>query len=256
MGNERCVVVPWVRTEQKEQFMRAWHIEKIPDWLVFQQDKEKEGCAVTKNKGVQEAVVRGAEIVIILDDDCFPRAVDMTLDRFASLHAKALEPQRVPLYRAVTDPPSRGTPYYETTIKMPVAASMGFWSVNPDFCAPRQLVHDQFLMTFKPQIVYKEYFSLCGMNLAFRPYEWTPWCTFIDVPRFDDIWMGWLWQKEAYRRGACFNLHGPPINHHRQSDVWANIQIESKYLKKNETLWKEIASCPEESYEELVKLTR
>jgi hypothetical protein len=92
------------------------------------------------------------------------------------------------------------------------------------------------------------------MNLAFRPKEWAPWCSFINVPRFDDIWMGWLWQKEAYRRMACFNLNGPFVKHSRQSNVWQNLRDETKYLEASETLWRSIALCRSDSYDDLVKL--
>ena len=89
------------------------------------------------------------------------------------------------------------------------------------------------------------------MNIAFRPKLWHPWCQFIDVPRFDDIWMGWLWQREAYRRGACFNLSGPLVRHARQSNVWKNLKDEAEHLETNETLWRSIECSPFDSYEEL-----
>jgi hypothetical protein len=79
------------------------------------------------------------------------------------------------------------------------------------------------------------------MNLAFRPKDWLPWCRFIDVARFDDIWMGWLWQREAYRRGYCFNLASPFVRHARQSNVWRNLVQEAVYLEQSETLWRNIA---------------
>jgi hypothetical protein len=89
------------------------------------------------------------------------------------------------------------------------------------------------------------------MNVAFRPADWQPWCRFIDVARFDDIWMGWLWQREAYRRGCCFNLAGPVIRHSRQSNVWRNLRAEARYLEETETLWREIATHPSDDYDVL-----
>ena len=128
---------------------------------------------------------------------------------------------------------------------------MGFWLDVGDYCAVRQLAFNKTPMQYIRKRIYGNYFSLCGMNLAFRPNDWQPWCNFIDVPRFDDIWMGWLWQKEAYRRGYCFNLSGPMVRHSRQSNVWKNLLDESVHLEKSETLWSDILHSKDADYESL-----
>ena len=135
-----------------------------------------------------------------------------------------------------------------------VAASIGFWTEVGDYCAVRQLAHNAQPMSFVRQSIYGQYFPLCGMNLAFEPKKWMPWCQFIDVARYDDIWMGWLWQREAYRRGYCFNLSGPLIRHSRQSNVWKNLKAEAEYLEENETLWREIAEDSSDEYDTLRRL--
>ena len=256
------IVVAWHNQEQISRFLNEWGVPLtggLPDWLVLQQDTAREGCAVTKNKGVAEAMRRGAEIVVVLDDDCFPSAEcgvgSAELQCLASAHEAALEPQPFDMLLPVTDPPSRGTPYRERTVKLPVAASMGFWTGVGDYDAPGQLVHGaEHPMEFHRRAIAFRYFSLCGMNLAFRPADWLPWCSFIDVPRFDDIWMGWLWMREAYRRGYCFNLAGPLVRHSRQSNVWRNLVDEAKHLERNETLWRDIATHPAADYASLRKL--
>ncbi len=104
-------------------------------------------------------------------------------------------------------------------------------------------------MTFSQKTMFGRYFPLCAMNYAFKPAEWEPWFYLIeDVGRYDDIWMGWLWQKEAYQRGCCFNLDGPLVRHSRQSNVWANLKNEATYLEENETLWRDIATSTDEGY--------
>ncbi len=250
------IVVPWHRQEELMAFCTAWNIKSgcIPEWLIFQHDAQREGCGVTKNKGILKAMDFGADVIIVLDGDCYPSHEVGTLMDLIDAHIDALKPQRVQLYQAVTDPPSRGTPYFALTVEMPVAASMGFWLNVPDYCAVRQLAYNAKPMDFSRTTIFQRYFALCGMNIAFRPSEWLPWCQFIDVPRFDDIWMGWLWQKEAYRRGHCFNLNGPLITHARQSNVWSNLIDEAVHLKATETLWSTIALCKDESYESLRKL--
>lgn len=248
-----AVAVAWVSEKQRDAFMTAWGLTSVPSWLFLEQDKDRSGGAVTKNRAARRAARAGAEIVVSLDDDCFPHHAGTSLPTLAEAHSIALAAQPVQMYRAVTAPPSRGTPYVERSIEMPVACSMGFWSHVGDYCAARQLAYGPtHPMTFDRSTVFGRYFSLCGMNIAFRPREWDPWCYLVEgVGRFDDIWMGWLWQKEAYRRGHCFNLNGPLVRHSRQSNVWRNLRDEARDLEANETLWKAIAMSRHSKYEDL-----
>jgi hypothetical protein len=207
---------------------------------------------------VQAAAASGAEIVVVLDGDCYPAEDAPTLEELVEDHVLALEPQDVQIYTAVTYPHSRGVPYHDASmcIRVPVACSMGFWLNVPDYCAPRQLsfAAEGSDMVFHRETVYERYFPLCGMNIAFKPADWWPWCQFIPVSRFDDIWMGWLWQREAYSRGHCFNLNGPLITHSRQSNVWKNLIDEARYLEQTETLWREIATHHYGDYASLLSL--
>jgi hypothetical protein len=253
---ETVVVVPWVAEAQVRSFLAAWNVDDdaVPDYLVLQHDAHRAGCAVTKNRGIAAARERGADVVVVLDDDCYPDGDVCTLRDLISGHEAALAPQRVRMFEVVTDPPSRGTPYGDLTVEMPVAASMGFWTGVGDYCAVRQLATGAPPMRHRRDPVHGRYFPLCGMNLAFRPADWAPWCTFVDVPRFDDIWMGWLWQREAYRRGHCFNLGGPTVRHARQSNPWRNLVVEARHLEANEALWAAIATSPASDYESLAAL--
>ena len=246
------IVTPWHNADQLKTFLTAWGIEQDDERVIFQQDTSKEGCARTKNRGIAAAIESSADAVIILDDDCFPHE-EMTLDQFIEAHERALEPQPVEMFETVTSPPSRGTPYFNRSIVMPVAASMGFWTHVGDYDAPGQLVHGATKeMEFNRKAIHGRYFPLCGMNLAFRVDEW-PWCQFIDVPRFDDIWQGFLWQKKAFSDGKCFNLAGPLVKHSRQSNVWQNLRDESLNLERNEKIWQEIHSLPVEDYDQIRK---
>lgn len=245
------IVVAWHNSDQLDKFLAAWGCVATYNLLLLQQDKDGEGCAATKNKGIQRAIDSGAEVIGVLDDDCFPQD-GMNIDQYANAHRAALEPQPIEMFRAVTDPPSRGTPYFNRTITMPVAASMSFWTGVGDYDAPGQLVHGASCeMKFHRQAIYGQYFPLCGMAIAFRA-EWWPWCQFINVPRFDDIWQGFLWQREAYAHGHCFNLAGPLVRHSRQSNVWANLRAEAPNMERNETFWQDIATAPPElGYDDL-----
>lgn len=245
------IVVPWHKSSQLDLFLQSWGTDLSDERFIFQQDKNKDGCALTKNKGIRLAIDSGAEAVIVLDDDCFPDG-GQTVESLIDGHLDALKPQEVELFQAVTEPPSRGTPYFCRTVTMPVAASMGFWTNIGDYDAPGQLVHGATKpMEFKRKAIWQRYFPLCGMNIAFRASEW-PWCQFVNVSRFDDIWQGFLWQRKAYASGQCFSLSGPVVCHSRQSNVWENLKDESKSIERNETIWKAIHSMPLLSHQEMV----
>jgi hypothetical protein len=251
------VVVPWHRDEERDSFLREWKIkpDNIPEWLILQHDERREGCGATKNRGISKAMVRGADIVVVLDGDCYPgpetASESNPLEHHVARHVSALSPQPVRMFEVVTRPPSRGTPYSQLDITMPVAMSIGMWTDIGDYCAVRQLAHNAVPMQLLPQMIFGRYFALCGMNIAFRPAVWREWAQFIEVSRFDDIWMGWLLQREAYRRGYCFNLNGPLVRHSRQSNVWANLHDEAIYLQASESLWARIATHPSDDYETL-----
>lgn len=270
-----AVVTPWHRQEQLDLFLKEWGINVIPEWLFLQQDKDRSGCAVTKNRGVRRAIDAGAEVILVLDDDVFPEKDEYWLSRdicrtrvgeigyredcnelewLALQHIAALNPVPVRMIEPVTEPWSRGTPYHAHHIQMPVAAAMSFWTHIGDYDACGQLVHGATKpMAFKRAAIHGKYFPLCGMALSFRA-EWWPICQFIDVPRFDDIWQGFIWQKIAYSRGYCFNLAAPLVRHSRQSNVWANLRDEAPNLEHNESVWQKIHQHPNANYEELVAL--
>lgn len=244
------IIVPWHNQNQLAAFLSAWQVADDDERVIFQQDKTREGCARTKNRGIARAIEREAEVIIVLDDDCFPDS-QQTIEDFIDSHERALQPQHVEMFEVVTAPPSRGTPYFKRTIEMPVAASMGFWTNVGDYDAPSQLVHGATKpMEFQRKAIHGRYFPLCGMNLAFRASEW-PWCQFIDVARFDDIWQGFLWQRKAFADGKCFNLAGPLVRHSRQSNVWQNLRDEAQNLERNETIWQDIYRLPLADYDSM-----
>lgn len=253
-----AVVVPWHSVKQREMFFSAWFGDLafyLPLWLFLQQDTDRSGCALTKNRGIRRAIDAGAEVIVVLDDDCFPtEGGPQTLTDLAVAHIKALAPQDVEMFRVVTDPPSRGTPYFSRTVKMPVAASLGFWTHVGDYDACAQLVRGATTpMRFDQRPIFGQAFAYCGMNVAFYATEW-PHCQFVNVPRFDDIWAGFIFQKIAYAQGRCFNLGGPLVKHSRQSAVFQNLRDEAPNLEKNEILWQKIWANPSTDYDTLIGL--
>jgi hypothetical protein len=248
------ILVPWHNPDVKEEFLTAWggHDGR----LHFQHDATGAGCAATKNAGIRTAIEDGIEVLVILDDDMRPHTSCQNIDQLLIQHLDALEPQEIDLFQQVTSPPNRGTPYFSRKATLPVACSLGWWDHIPDRDAAAQLVQGATApMEFHHQAIFGRWFAGSGMNVAFRPREWWPWCQFVEgVGRFDDIWMFNLWAKEAYRRGHCFSLHGPTLTHARQSAVFRNLRDEAQRLEQNETLWQSILRSPFLRYADLREL--
>jgi glycosyltransferase involved in cell wall biosynthesis len=241
------VVVAWHDPKQIALFKKEWDINDDSP-IILQEDKHKEGCAVTKNKGIKRAYDEGADVICVLDDDCHPGPDEMSYSRslrnFIHAHVEALQPQPVQRVISTTSPNSRGTPYRHTSMLMPVAASLGFWTNFPDYDAITALhLGETAAVKFNQQAIFGNFFPGCGMNFAFCR-EWIDCAVLIDVPRWDDIWCFWVWQKIAYEKGFCFNLKGPVVRHSRQSNVFQNLREEAPYLEQNETLWEKIAKAP------------
>ena len=242
-NTKTLLVVAWHNPQQRDMFLEAWKIKSNDPRLVLQQDKLKEGCARTKNKGIANALAAGADVVCVLDDDCYPNdpRVQDPLSEFFEDHLKALEPQEVQMVVPTMIPHPRGYPYRNRTIKMRVAASIGLWTGYPDLDAMSALVigEEPDEIQLLQSSLHEVFFPFCGMNFAFRKEE-ADCAVLIDVPRFDDIWMGWIWERIAYDQGKCFNLNGPLVEHTRQSNVWKNLEEETRYMLTNESLWSAI----------------
>ena len=240
------VVVAWRNPVQLAEFKREWNVDDNSP-VIFQEDKDGEGCAITKNKGIKKAYNSGAEYICVLDDDCFPEHKNYFPFNLRGLlldHVRALQPQKVNRVIATTNPKPRGMPYYHTSMEMPVAASMGFWTNVPDFDAIAALqLGPTAPVKFNQRTIYGDFFPFCGMNFAFRR-DWIDCAQLINAARWDDIWMGWIWEKVAYEKGHCFNLNGPVVRHSRQSNIWRNLREESIYIEQNETVWEKIANTP------------
>jgi len=256
MNYKTTVVTPWHNPIQFKLFTDAWNIgHPCPNFLPVH-DAHRMGCAQTKNRGIELAIKQGADIVIILDDDCLPTEEMLVqlhanetppLQAFIDAHVASLTtPLAIPLFAQVTQPRSRGTPYEQLSIDLAPAASMGYWEDIGDYDACCQLVHGAHMpMMFQRGGIYNQYFAMSGMNIAFWATDW-PWFKFVDVPRFDDIWMGFLFQKYAYHRRKCISLNGPSVSHSRQSNVWNNLKLEAEHLEDNETFWQNVFHfCPE-----------
>lgn len=252
------VLVPWHNRDVRDAFLDAWRIDENDPRLLLREDVNRIGCGAMKTAMLEEAVALGALTTIILDSDVHPdwAAGYGSLDEFIALHEAALEDQVIDDFLVpMTAPIARGIPMLpeNRSLRVPIAASLGFWTGIPDYSAAAQLVLGATspMAHYDRSVVFGRPTMLCGMNIAFSPAQWLPWCRFIEVDRLDDVFLSWLWCKEAARRGYGFNFGGPDVKHVRQSNALKSLVAEAKYAEWNETGWREIWQSPSTDYAEL-----
>lgn len=210
-----------------------------------------------KNAGIRsygfwKAYTLGADIVITLDDDCYPAE-----PAFVQKHLMNLE-SRAPVGWMTTFPHpeylyTRGFPY-GVRGKRPVLVSHGLWSNKMDMDAQTQkAIGNVNVPPYPPMrqfVPSGEYFPMSSMNLAFlraaTPLMYFPlmgsdpsgrdW----GFDRFDDIWAGIFVKKILDHLGLAVTNGSPFVEHRKASDVEKNLVKEKTGLEVNEFLWKEV----------------
>ncbi len=224
-----------------------------------------------RNYGFLQAYKMGADIIVTLDDDCYP--VDN--HPLVELHQQNLS-LKVPQQWTNTYPDARymytrGMPYLNRD-EAPVMISHGLWTNVLDFDGPQHLQNlnfkAQFAEHFLQIIPQNTYYPMCSMNLAFRreviPLMYFPlmgedrrghkW----GFDRFDDIWAGIFSKKIMDHLGYSVVNGAPFIEHRKASDPFNNLIKEAAGIKMNEQIWKEVdqvqltASTPITAYQELI----
>jgi hypothetical protein len=245
----------------KTSFVHISHV----CWQDIHDDfKENEWIFSRANAGIRsygfwKAWKEGADIIITLDDDCYP--VDTN---FIERHVKNLS-QMAPhdWFPSFPHPDflfTRGFPY-QARSDVPVMVSHGLWGKNLDLDGMTQKAHPNLdipayppMQTFIPKGLY---YPMCSMNLAFRK-EVTPLMYFPlmgkdpdGIPwgfdRFDDIWAGIFSKKIMDHLGYAVVNGSPFVEHRKASDADINIQKERAGIEINETLWQWV---------DVVKLTK
>ncbi len=274
------VVIPTIRTldflsDWREQFRDVTLIicedharKEIPtptkigrkvyhySWKEIDQDLKMDGWIIPRkvsairNYGFLQAYKMGAEIIVTLDDDCYPVAGHKLISGHThnlSLQAPARWTNTYPDSRFLY---TRGMPYLNRT-QQPVMLSHGLWTNALDFDAPTHLQHLNFKAEMAPHflqlIPHGAYFPMCSMNMAFRR-ELTPLMYFPlmgedtqgnkwGFDRFDDIWAGIFAKKIMDHLGWSAVNGAPFIEHRKASDPFMNLQKEAAGIKVNEELW-------------------
>lgn len=207
-------------------------------WIIPRQN------AAIRNFGYWKAWQLGAEVVITIDDDCYPATPD-----YVATHVRNLQRKATIGWEQVCEFPTRGFPYGIRDAS-DVVVSHGLWENVPDLDAPTQLLRPD-LHVRRPDgarpIPRGSYFPMSGMNLAFRtsfaPAMWFPlmgkgW----PFDRFDDIWAGVLAKRVADHLGLAMVSGAPTVEHRRASNVFTNLKKEATGIEANETFWRAVDS--------------
>lgn len=187
------------------------------------------------------------DMIVTLDDDCYPDQPDYLAKHYAVLNQK-------PILEWTTSVPidwpylPRGFPY-SVREGRPVMINHGLWSHVPDFDAPTQLLNPDVRLPIMREesklIPWGTYFPFCGMNVAWKP-EATPLLYFLLMgkawayDRFDDIWAGIFLKKICDQMRWCVTSGKPSVRHSRLSNVFNNLKKEASGLAENEVLWEHV----------------
>ncbi|MCL5797593.1 MAG: hypothetical protein M1366_02220 [Patescibacteria group bacterium] len=258
----------------KKYFQKVYHYT----WQDIDNELGKNSWIISrKNAGIRsfgflKAFQLKADIVITLDDDCYP----VTGQNFINEHVENLSLSApdgwYPTYPHRQYYYTRGIPY-AIRGKREVVVSHGLWKNILDFDAPTQLLHqDLSIPDSFPfiEFVPKGYlFPMCSMNLAFKskitPLMYFPLMGYDPLgnhwgyDRFDDIWAGMFAKKIIDHLGMAVVNGSPFVDHKKASDVFQNLKKEAKGIETNEFLNSQLAHLILKStalvdcYEELVE---
>jgi len=230
---------------------------KNPNYIVFShKDIDKDlgkkswiiprGTSAIRSYGLYKAWQQKPDMILTLDNDCFPDGSNLIEGHARNLMAKVTLDWR--LSTTIGFMPelySRGAPYSNRD-KSDVYLSHGLWSNIPDLDAATMLLNPNYRT--KPSdgsaVILPRYnfYPMCGMNLAFRP-EITPLMYFglfgkqYGFDQFDDIWAGIFSKKIMDHLGWAVASGYPSVEHRKQSDAITNFEKQAGGMRYNEQLW-------------------
>jgi hypothetical protein len=221
--------------------------------------------------GFWKAYQKKADVIITIDDDCYP-----TEDNFIKKHLRNLSARAPESWFATFPDPkhmfTRGFPYRIRNQKK-VIVSHGLWSNKIDLDGKNQLLYPDINIPPYPPIRQfippGMYFPMCSMNLAFirdaTPLMYFPLMGFDKegiywgYDRFDDIWAG-IFVKKITDHLCYAIVNGSPfVEHRKASDALKNKLREAQGIKINEYLWRAAdnvnltKTTPTECYKELAQ---
>ena len=201
-----------------------------------------------RSYGYYKAWQDKCDYIFTLDNDCYPerspywiRGHLENLNKKVTLGWESAIPN-IDFY-------TRGFPYLIRE-KSSVMLSHGLWSNVPDLDGIDMLKNPdlRFRESYGSKVIPKNnYYSMCGMNLAWRS-EITPLMYFglfgpsWGFDQFDDIWAGIFSKKVLDHLNYGVTSGYPSVEHRKQSNAFINLIKQSIGLPMNEELWKIVDS--------------
>ena len=257
----------------KKKFKHIYHY----CWADIRKDfAQDEWIFSRRNAGIRsygfwKAYKLGADIIITLDDDCYPAEKDFVRKHLDNLESYA-PGSWFPTFPHPRYMFTRGFPYGVRNKKR-VVISHGLWSGRMDLDAKTELILGEVNVSPYPSvrqfIPSGCYFPMSSMNLAFSreaiPLMYFPlmgnspkgmrW----GYDRYDDIWSGIVLKKIVDHLGLSIVNGSPFVEHRKASDPAKNLEKERKGMKVNERLWTAVdrvhlvSRSPASAYRELAK---
>jgi reversibly glycosylated polypeptide / UDP-arabinopyranose mutase len=192
------------------------------------------------------------DLIVTLDDDCFPTG-SFTVGSVGRTYRRAMQFPR--WQESIPGIRTRGLPYADLGT-MQTCLHMGLWQNVPDqdaISALSEKATRRKRVWFEPPhgrriVTNEQYFPLCGMNLAFVR-ELTPAIYFPlmgegqPFRRFDDIWGGLFVQEVCRHLRLPISIGDPCVEHRRASDPFVNLVKEAPGIAANERFWRSVAHC-------------
>ena len=211
-----------------------------------------------KNAGIRcygfwKAFRMKADVIITLDDDCYPIEKNFVKQHLANLNFKSTK-NWFPTYPHPLWMYTRGFPY-SVRNKLPAMISHGLWSGALDLDAKtevklKKLLNEKPYPSLRQIIPFGYFYPMCSMNFAFKK-EITPLMYFPmmgsdnkgkkwSYNRYDDIWAG-IFSKKIMDHLQMSVINGSPfIEHRKASKPSRNLKEESQGMKINESLWNNV----------------
>jgi reversibly glycosylated polypeptide/UDP-arabinopyranose mutase len=195
--------------------------------------------------GYLKAYQEQPDLIITLDDDCYPLASGFVEQHHCELNSPGEDAAWVSTIEGVAP---RGMPYHNLRRNLECVINHGLWTNVPDLDAVTQLAQSRAAVSYTPlsmTVPRGRFLPMCGMNLAFKP-KIVPALYFLlmgrDYPydRFGDIWCGILVKKICDHLGWSIKSGPPHIEHQKASNVWRNLEKELPGYEINEQLWSHI----------------
>ncbi len=237
----------------KQKFLSIRHYNRSD---IDQEFGKKSWIFSRRNAGIRsygfwKAYQSGADIIITLDDDCYPIGDDLVSGHVSNLNFKA--PNKwVNTYPNSKWMFTRGMPYINRN-QLKVCLSHGLWSGALDLDGITEvklhnLLNEPKYRNIRQIIPFGYYYPMCSMNLAFTrdiaPLMFFPMMgedpEGNDWPynRFDDIWAGIFSKKIMDHLSLCVINGSPFVKHNKASKPNENKKKEISGLKVNEKIWK------------------